>query len=413
MRMTLELNEALRLQNWRVFRSATRDHLIPQTGPGAKLQRIRINEAVPSGGTEFGIALTLEERQAIANQRKLDLALAQAESASKSIGVTKFIHVLARTTIANPSAVDTFDEIIEVATAPFDGFITEFGAVEPFGADLLGMAIRTSGGESMFRSFSNYAAGMAQSVVPPDFLSFAYFISVGSERTLRNLHMPVFAGESIFFVSRVRGGAAAFQQFPFVILGFESFTLAKAGSAAAVSAFGAIASASRLASSEAANQANQLGLAQEKTKQLQIQQSALTERAKLAVARPGPGPGFMVNPFGSLPFSESALQQLASRRAIPPPPPRVPPKPSAPPEGAGKTFVSAWNASAGYIGYLIPNPPIGGRVNVFDNTYTIWDITGKNVGQGPIEPVTSDAQIPPGARVSPVKGGSLSPALRL
>lgn len=399
-RMTLSEDEGLRLHGWRVFRSSTRDRVIPMTSVGMKLSRIRINEALPVGGVDVGFSLSEDERIAIANQHKLDLALARAESASKSLGITKFMHYTVLTTLANPSATEEFDETIDVGTAPFDGFLTEFISSQAFGADLIALAIRSSGGESMFRSFTNYAAGTAQAAVRPDFLSFAAFLGANHEVTMRNLHMPVFAGESILFVARVRGAAAAGQQLPFITLGFESFTLAKAGSAAAVSQFESLAEDQRLAARQLSEDAARLQLQKQKD-------SAALERAKIDLeiaklkSQGSPGPtGLQVPGFNQVLSLQTALEQLQSRAAPVPPPKPKPPPPVPEIDGTGMTFVRSWMPSHGQIGYLIPDPPRGGKVTVFDNKYNIWDISGRNIGSGWIQGVNVEADIPPGARIS-------------
>ena len=151
--------------------------------------------------------------------------------------------------------------------------------------------------------------------------------------------------------------------------------------------------------------ASALAIEREKTFRAAEVERLKTERAALTLKPGVPSGNFLGNPFQELLLAPQAARQLASRAPTPPPPPRVRPAPAEPPAGAGQTFVSAWNPSFGSIGYLVPDPPRGGKVNVFDNTYTVWDITGKNVGSGPIIPVASDGDIPPGARISPIRGG--------
>jgi hypothetical protein len=403
--MELEVNEGLRRQGWRVFRSASRDHVTPMSGPGAKLARIKIGEALPVGGVSEGVATSLEDREAADKQRRLDMALAQSESATKTLGVTKYLAYRVASLVGNPDPVNTLDEVHVVAIAPFDGFITELQTEIAQGVNNSGYAWRTSGGESMFRSTDQTAPAAGRVNLEPDFVSRLSFEWNQVPLVLRNLHMPVFAGEQIYLVIRQQPLTPPGDQVAGGVLGFESFTLARAGSAAAVSAFGALTVESRIAARSAASDASRLALEREKNARMtQVAQLELQLAQAKARGVPAVG-GMMFNPFGQMFDQASALQQLQSRLPAAPPPPRVSRPPATPPEGAGLTFVSAWNPSFGSIGYLIPDPPRGGKVNVFDNRYTIWDISGRNVGQGAIIPVASDEQIPPGARISAVRSG--------
>jgi hypothetical protein len=404
-RMDLEANEALRRQGWRVFRSASRDHLTPMSGPGAKLARIKIGEALPVGGVFEGVAMSLEDREAIDKQRRLDLALAEAEGASKSLGVTQYIAFALSSLNGNPDPVNFADEEIVLMPAPFDGFITELRFNWNPGAGIGCYAFRSSGGQTMFRSVDRSVPVVGQPSIEPDFMCLPTQDLNTTEREFVNVHMPVFAGEQIIVALRLAPATPAGTRYGGGFLGFESFVLARAGSAAAVSAFGALTVESRTAARAAASDASRLALEREKTSratqvaQLELQIAQAKSRGTPAVG------GMIFNPFGSMFDEASALQQLQSRLPATPPAPRVSAPPVQPPDGTGKTFVSAWNPSFGSIGYLIPDPPRGGKVNVFDNTYTIWDISGRNVGQGAIIPVASDAQIPPGAKISAVRSG--------
>jgi len=195
------------------------------------------------------------------------------------------------------------------------------------------------------------------------------------------------------------------------ILGFEGFILARPGSQAASSMFGALTIEARRAATEAAAQSSRFSIEVERTRRAEIEAKARVDVAAIKAAPAPPSGGFIGNPYNSILLNPQFAPTLARQAPRPAPPPRViPPKPESP-EGTGKTFVSAWNPSFGSIGYLIPDPPRGGKVNVFDNRYTIWDISGRNVGQGPIEPIRSDAEIPPGARISPIRGGTVPTGL--
>jgi hypothetical protein len=64
------------------------------------------------------------------------------------------------------------------------------------------------------------------------------------------------------------------------------------------------------------------------------------------------------------------------------------------------------------IGYLVPTPPRGGKVNTFGDEYSVFDITGKLIDRGKVELVRSQDQIPPSSRLSPNIRTTLSPDTR-
>lgn len=405
MRMNLVENEALREQGWRVFRSGSRDHLVPLTGAGATLQRVKMAEALPVLGVFEGVALSDEERKAAADQRSLALALAERESAGRPLGVTQYIAFDMAVIDGVVDPVNPFRTGSIAGTAPFDGFITEFVVTSTSATPFQAVGIRTSGGATMFRSNDPGLVPPPIFNIEPDFIRTALLDDVSGPVGLRNLKVPVFAGEQITAVAIVPAATPLGTFIGSGVLGFEAFILARPGSAAAVSMFGALTVESRRAATEAASQSSKLSIEQERTRRAALVDAGQTERAKLELElrkaqRPSPNDALM-----RLLTDPNALRVRESRAPSPPKAPKVAPPKAAPPEGAGKTFISAWNPSYGNIGYLVPNPPPGGRVNVFDNRYTIWDITGKNVGSGPIEPVATADQIPAGARVSPIKSG--------
>jgi len=405
MRMNLEQNAALREQGWRVFRSASRDHLVPLTGAGSVLQRVKIAEALPVLGVFEGVALSDEERQAHAEQMRLSLALAERESAGRPLGVTQYIAADMAVIDGVVDPVNPFVSGSLAGIAPFDGFITEFIFTDTSATPCLAVGVRSSGGATLFRSNDPGLAPPPIFRIEPDFVRATMFDAAGERMGLRNLKMPVFAGEQITIVSIVPAATPLGTFCGQVVLGFEAFVLARPGSAAAVSMFGALTVESRRAATEAASQSSKLAIEQERTRRAQLVDAGATERAKLALEAKQRTGYPTINPFQQLLVDPNASKALNSRLAPPPKPPKVDPPKKVPPEGTGKTFVSAWNPSYGNIGYLIPNPPPGGKVNVFDNRYTVWDITGKQISSGPIEPIATAGDIPPGARVSSIRSG--------
>jgi len=405
MRMELDDNEALRSQGWRVFRSSSRDRVIPASGLGAQLKRIKIHEAFPVASVGVGAeAVGLEERSERARDFAERGAAAVEVGADRPLGLTQYIPFAAwrdPNIFAITNGVETSTVI---GIAPFDGFLSEL-LFAVGGVGTMNFAIRSSGGQTMFTAIDDASASALVLSLAPDFTDIVTSIPAGVPTTLRNLRMPVFAGEELTFVSRIPLDPGAGTQLLNGILGFESFVLAPSGTKVAASQFLALTAASREGAREAGTNANRLAVERERTERVRLETESRREVARLAVEARQVGQRNLTNPFNNVLLSESALRQLASRSAPRAPAPRVPAPPRVPLEGAGKTFVGAWNPSFGSIGYLIPDPPRGGRVNVFDSKYTIWDISGRNVGSGQIVPVRSDGDIPPGARLSQVARG--------
>lgn len=395
-----EVNRALRDQGWRVFRSSTRDHLVPVTGLGRTLQRIVFARVLPDPTVREGIALSTEEQAQQARLREGAFKELTA-TVDQPLGIMKYIHFDVTNQDAGVLLGAPTDSEIEVGVAPFDGWLREVlldGSNS--GATLPHVAIRTSGGGTFFQSFSQNVSPDTTSFLEPDFVRLNTAQIQDRRVILRGGKVPVFAGERIFVVLRDINQTAAFILRVVGSVGFEAVILARAGSAAAQSQFLALIgeerAATRLASAQAtAVQIESIRLAQEREK---------TERAKVAAqaaqVTPRSSTFDVFNPFQQVLTLESA-QPTVQRAASPPPPaPRViPPKP-APPEGAGKTFVPAWVPTTGSIGYLIPEPKAGQRVTVFDNKFTVWDVTGRAVSSGPVEMVSAAQGIPEGSRVS-------------
>lgn len=389
-RMDLVEDEGLRQRGWRVFRSASRDRIIPLTGAGATLQRIKIAQALPVVGVFEGEAIPIPEREA-RQSVKVEAMRRAPDGEDVPLGIMQyFTQVLLNQTAGAVNNVATDEEIV-VGVAPFDGWLREFTA-DPSGGDASGnrVAVRTSSGGSLFRGFhqAGLAAGITQ-LLSPDFIALDGRGSGLFKPVLVGGKVPVYAGDQIKVVLRNTNGLAVNGMRVWVNIGIEAVFLGSLGRRASQASFSAVNAQVIAANRESARQAGQLAIEQEKTRRIELAASA--ESALLA--------------------QKLAGLQLAQSSRPPSPPPRLPaPKPE-PAAGEGKTFVSAWNPSFGSIGYLIPDPPRGGRVNVFDNRYSVFDITGKLIDQGPIEPVASDGDIPAGARISPVRGGVKSPSM--
>lgn len=389
-RMDLAENEGLRQHGWRVFRSASRDRIIPLTGAGAALQRIRIAEALPVSGVFEGVTIPIPEREA-RQVAEVERMKRMPDGEDVPLGIMQyFTQVLLNTIVGAVNNVPTDEEIV-VGVAPFDGWLREFTA-DPSGGDASGnrVAVRTSSGGTLFRGFhqGGLAAGVTQ-LLSPDFIALDGRGSGLFKPELRGGKVPVYAGDQIKVVLRNTNGLGALAMRVVVNIGIEAVFLGSLGRRASQASFSAINAQVMAANRESARQAGQLAIEQEKTRRIELAASA--EAALLAQRLAG--------------------LQLAQTAKPPAPPPRVPAPAPQPVEGQGKTFVSAWNPSFGNIGYLVPDPPRGGRVNVFDNKYSVFDITGKLIDQGPVEPIHTDGDIPAGARISPVRGALKSPSM--
>jgi len=386
--MDLVADEALRQHGWRVFRSSWRDRVIPMTGQGAKLQRVKIGEAYPVEGVVEGAAVPIEARGVELVTKSASLERLERLAIGQALGLSKVLYTQIVSVTGNPDPVNSQEETWEIGIAPFDGFITEININQQSVGTGQAFAIRTSAGQTMFQSSQFTTPSPFLTGVEPD-LARGHLVSIFQEPLiLRHLRLPIYSGDRIII---------AIEEPPFFAAGtamlegslvMEAFVSGSLSAAATASMFRAATSQSARASADAANMNARLKIEQEKTRRIQVQNEA--DLAKIRAI--------------------AGARQALARAAPPAAPPRVPTPPRTPLEGEGKTFVSAWNPSFGYIGYLIPDPPRGGRVNVFDNKYSVFDITGKLTEQGPIIPVASDQDIPPGARLSAVTKGVLSPA---
>ena len=404
--MPLVRDEEARLHGWDVFRSSSRDRMVPCTSGGRVLQRVKINEAVPVPGVFEGVAISEADREAMARARAAAMGEAMKTGTDRPLGVSRYISFHAQTiNAAEPVGVNN-DHICVIARAPFDGFITEMAMIQDPGLSNVLYAVRSSSGQTMFQSVGVPQPGGIDFNLLPDFVDYNGFFDNNALYTLRNVKMPVYAGEEIFFVIRENGSIGPNVAGPSGVLGFEGFILARPGSAAAESQFRALNTAAINAARDAATNASRLEIERERTRrELGIAQSKVqiaaeqTEQARVNSAR-------QANTRPQI-IQIPAFQQKAETRApVTPPQPAFSGATNTQLDGKGKTFVSSWMPSNNGIGYLIPDPPRGGKVNVFGDTYTIWDASGKNVGQGKIEMVQTDAQIPDQARISPNRGGS-------
>lgn len=405
MAMNLARDEALRVRGWSVFRSASRDHIIPQTGAGAHLLRIKIASALPVVGVMEGVAVPDAERERAAQEREKAVARARAAAEGIPLGVSRHIAYDLVTQVGNPDPVDFGEEEFVIATAPFDGFLTEMFLQLQGGGVVQSIAFRTTSGQTVFatRDFTPVVPGFGGA--EPDFLPVPDLNFTPAPFQLQRLKVPVFAGEEVKAVVRLGALFPAGAQIGAGVIGFEGFILARQGSQAAVSQFGALTSAALTAAREAARQSSELAIERERTRRALEVERLRTERAQLLVKQASPGGRYTMNPFNEVLTVREGAAALERRAPTPPPAPRLLEAPPEPPSGEGKTFVRAWNPAGGSVGYLVPNPPPGGRVNVFDSRYTIWDASGRMVDSGAIIPVRSDQDIPAGARISRTLGG--------
>lgn len=398
--LTLEDNRDLQARGWRVFRSATRDHLVPITGVERVLQRIRITEALPVAGVRVGAeALGEEQRAEVRSARERVVEEVTRLARERPTGETSTLSFSVSNVTPNPGpAGNVVDDVLFVGSAPFSGFITEVTLQSITGGLFPTLiAIRTGSGASLFLGGQTFSPLSQNINHTPDFILVT---TDDKAMSLRRVRVPVLAGEEVFVVVRTQGLAAPGSVDVFGTLTFESAEGAPVGARAALSAIGANRAAVAAATRQAFIMTKQLELERERTaRAVELARLKVEQARALAEAR-RPAYAPVANPFQQLLLRADAQALLQRAAPPPPPPPRVPPPPEKPPEGAGKTFVSAWLPQAGAIGYLTPTPKRGERVNVFDGKYTIWDVTGKKVGEGPVEMVSSAAGIPPGARIS-------------
>jgi hypothetical protein len=390
-RMELAQDENLRQQGWRVFRSSTRNRMIPLTGSGAKLQRIKIQEAFPVAGVFEGAAASDELREVVANTKAAAMARSKGGE-DVATGVMQYFSMILHNRVAGAVNGVPLDELFIVGTAPFDGWLREISA-DGTGGDQGGfrLAVRTSGGGTLFKGFDQTDLAAFTEFCEPDFLPLDARGTGNYVIDLRAGKVPCYAGDQIIVVLRNTNGKAVNASRARVQIGIEAVIFGSLSQRISGATLGLSMSQAAAANRQAAADALRLQIEQEKTRRQMLADEA-------ALAR--------INAVAGARLAEARLP-------APSPAPRAKPAPREIPEGTGKTFVSAWNPSYGNIGYLIPDPPRGGKVNVFDNKYSVFDITGKLIEQGQIIPVATDQQIPPGARLSAVSKGTLSPAMAL
>ena len=393
-----EVNREMREQGWRVFRSASRDHLTPATGVGQQLQRITLREALPVREAAGGLSVSLEARL--------------AERAGEQVAMTEQQALLRRATEERgiswqrvcwgEDVSGLFGNVTRTlcGTVPFDSLISEVVFIVHGGAGSIGSArVEFDNYGTLFSGAGTNSVGFPTDTVAPQ--SFANLLSDSAVVALRGLRWFVGGGSRIF-VDVVNGGGGFITRAQVILVG-EALSPAQRQVVTRpdVVPLGEIISLRRADAEARLRKQQELidAAVQRKRDELAFQEQRIAAIKEVGARQFERAVG-RVSPLGLPP--QVVLQM---RPPSPPSPPRMRPPPPEPPEGAGKTFVSAWNPSFGSIGYLVPTPPRGGKVNVFNERYTIWDITGKNLGQGPIIPVRSDAEIPPGARISRDRGG--------
>lgn len=393
-------NRALRDQGWKVFRSSTRDRLIPLTGLGRKLQQIRINEAFPvSDGAMVSEAVSRESRDsrvAVAESAR-ERVKSEVEALRQAVGSgeVRSIGWAAASDFASPGG--QVDIPIVIGFSPFDGFIRQVNLPSVFNpVNLVGWAIRTASGATAFRGLP---ISVTQTFdLSPDFMQD---IGDGQPIDLPDLFLPVLAGEAITLVTRWQAALIVGQFLGRGWLSIESTAIVnRLGSGVSEGTFLALRSQERQAIQSSERAATVARVESEKTARAKLEADAKVDVAKItAAARQSRASGPIGNPFQEL-LSNDVFEARQALAAASVRPPRVPPPPPKPPPGDGLTFVRSWQPTVNGIGYLVPNPPRGGRVNVWDGRFTVFDGGGKNVASGPVIMVRSDQEIPPGARIS-------------
>lgn len=400
MQLTRPENEALRAKGWSVFRSSTRDRIVPVTGSGRTVQRLKINEAYPVGDIEVGSAVSPDERARVAALRGQAFTSSLDSAESRPIGVSTYMPFTVSLVNAALPAGENNDHFVRLVVAPYDGFLTELVVVTGIGGNLGAFAIRSTSGQTMFRSGGNRAPLVGSPSLLPDFCDLNSFGASNDPITLRNLRMPVFAGDEITCVFRDNTSSGPPLVVMTGILGFEAFVLARPGSQASQSQFMALNTQAIISARETAVMANKIDLERERTRRAEIEAESRVKVAAINSAAKQPPAMGQYNPFNNVLMLPGAQQQLQSRAVTPPAAPRIPAPKPAPPDGTGQTFVQAWMPSASSIGYLIPDPPRGGKVNVFDGKYTVWGPGGERVSEGMVQTIPSGGVIPEGARLS-------------
>lgn len=406
-------DELIRLHGWDCFRSSSRDHMVPFTSGGRVLQKIKINASLPSGDVQVGVVLSDEERAARA-AAQVEAARSLRQTQAEPLGIMQYFSFNVTNTNAGAVFGEPTDSETVIGIASYDGWLKEIDLdANSSGATRPAVAIRTSSGMTWFKGFSDQNFPVSSEFLAPDFVQMNRTSFADARVHLTNGKVPVYAGDEIIIVLRDFNNTPAGVLDCIGLIGLEHVILARPGSQAAESQYRVLNTAAINAARDASNNAGRLALEREKTRRAEIEAQARVKVAELAQQNKRPAGVPMNNPFNQV-LLEPGSQPTLQRRA-----PVVPPKPilEAPPAqaegGKGKTFVSAWTPNDNSIGYLIPDPPPGGKVNVFDGKYTIWSASGQNLGSGPVENVRTDADIPANSRISRNLGTTPSPSMQL
>lgn len=396
----LILNEELRLDGWDVFRSSSRDHMIPMTSGGRALQRIKMAEALPTLGVIQGVAVSDEERAAFAAARdRAESEVLGRMSRGGAIETRYRYFVISNLTAV---AVGIGEEEVEIALAPFTGVVNEVGfhTVGIGGSAVI--ALRTDNGVSFFKSESNDGFASVGVDCGPDFVNpFLIGVNNSTPRSeLKNLRIPVISGERVLMVLRMPAptaiGGVAIEGY----IGFSTGSVGSFDQRVLSSVVDARHERSVDADRAARELEARLAIEREKTRRVQLEADARIKAAQLALeGRRVKGIREQAT-INELLSQRAAQERLRSRAPVVPPPPAFAAPPAQATGGKGQTFVQSWMPQQGALGYMIPDPPPGGRVNVFNDRYTIWDQFGGKVGEGPVQPVQNTSQIPQDARMS-------------
>lgn len=408
----LEENEALRLRMWSVFRPGIRDHVVPMTSLGRVWQRFQVREAwgVPSAeqaiaaavvagaassgaraaavgapvgeaavgaaapavaraGVAAAVAARSPEERARAREERERALRPRVAEEGPVLRQTQYLYFELNSDPVTVANVE--DQVHEIGVAPYDGFLTEV-VIEEFGSSGERLvALRTESGQSFATATSNIAYGNPWLDPRPDFFDaerLAQTFVVGGRSVLRS-NVPVRAGERIYLVMRLAGLPLGGTMTVTGMVGVEAARAVGVGAAA--------------------------------VRQTVREQQVEVERIVRRVVQ-------------RVPVVEEVPVAVPVERGgrVVPPRPALRLGPPAPPAGGeGLTFVEAWMPQAGAIGYLVPTPPPGARVNVFGDRFTIWDGSGRKVSEGTVQVVRSEQDIPEGARRSRSLGVVPSPGL--
>lgn len=357
-------NEELRSRGWNVFRSGLRDRPNPMSGLAVPLLKVLIPQAARVAGVTVGAEVSVAAESA----RSATVERSRAQIASVRPGLSQAVSFAPLAPAGGVAPATTFET--DLVTAPSNGFVTGVQFYDPTAIGLImAVGMRISSGATAFIGVSQVAPAVPNDFNRPDLLDFGGPPLLDSQRPFFGTYIPVRipfeAGDIIRLATRVQGGLGGGASFISGVILLEYFD-------------------------QTVRLADRLLVSAYDTR---TEAQSVAREVAAAAARPAP--------------------RVPSGRQVVSPGAELPPTAPAPDAGAGMTFVKAWMAAPGAVGFLVPTPGPGETITTFGNVSTVFDRFGQKVKEVTSIPVASFADVPASAKLSRDLGTQPSPGMNL